>query len=375
MAGIYIHFPFCVKRCYYCDFYSTTSLKYIDSYLKALLKEVHLRKDYLSNQAIETIYFGGGTPSVLKVQDIERVLKELKNNYSISKSVEITIEINPDDNYTGYFKNLYSIGINRLSIGAQSFDDKFLELMNRRHKVEQVYKCIENATEAGIKNIGIDLLYGLPGMNLDLWNSTLEKAFNLPIKHLSAYHITYEKGTVFYDLLKQGKLFITDEEDSWLQYKMLHELADKYNFDHYEISNFSKKGYHSQHNSNYWNGAYYLGLGPSAHSYNGSCRQWNFADLRKYINSIEANKPPFDSEQLTLKDKANDYILTKLRTKPGLDLDVFKNLFNDENYKLIMKGIKKYVTSEHADIRDNTIYLTLKGWFISDKIISDLMII
>ena len=373
MAGIYIHFPFCVKRCYYCDFFSTTNLDYINDYLKILIKEIHLRSNYLANQTIETIYFGGGTPSLITANDIEQILIEIKNSFSISENPEITLEINPDDNHTSYFDNLNSIGINRLSIGAQSFDNKLLKLMNRRHRSEQIFECIESATRAGITNISIDLLYGLPGMNIELWKETLEIAFGLPIKHLSAYHLAYEKGTVFYCRLKKGTFSVIDEKDSWQQFKLLHKIADLNKFEHYEISNLSKTGYRSTHNSNYWNGKQYLGIGASAHSYNGVSRQWNYADLKKYFLSIENNDLADNNEQLTLKDKANDYILTILRTKNGFDFNYFKTTFGDNNYINILNRFQKYINSKHAEIKDNLAYLTLKGWFISDKIISDLM--
>ncbi len=374
MAGIYVHIPFCKKRCNYCDFYSTIKIGYLNEYLEALSKEIEIQANYFRNEEVETIYFGGGTPSILKTIEIEKLINSLKKIFNISKNPEVTLELNPDDCNNVYLKNIKSNGVNRISIGVQSFDDKILELMGRRHTVKQVYKCIDYALNAEIQNISIDLIYDLPEMNLNAWETTLGKAFKLPIQHLSAYHLTYEKGTIFNKWLMNGKLFKLNDEESWLQFEMLHNHAITNKFEHYEISNFAKAGFSSKHNSNYWNGSYYLGLGPSAHSYNGNSRQWNCSNLIKYNKLLISEKLAKESENLTKKDNANEYILTGLRTNIGINIEFFRNNYGEIYFRNLLKGLEKFVVSKHAEIKGNFGFLTLKGWFISDKIIGELMI-
>jgi putative oxygen-independent coproporphyrinogen III oxidase len=374
MSGIYIHIPFCKKRCNYCDFYSTINYDIKDEYLKALTKEIEIQTEYLENKTVETIYFGGGTPSVLEPDDIRDIIIIIKDHFDVSKNSENTLEINPDDNRNEYFEKIRAIGINRISIGVQSFDPIVLKLLGRRHSEKQIYKCIEDAIHAGIENIGIDLIYGLPGMTSHSWELTLEKAFELPIRHLSAYHLSYEKGTVFYKKLLDSEFAVTKEEESWKQFKIIHKMAVDNNFEHYEISNFSKKGFYSKHNSNYWNGTTYLGLGPSAHSYNGLSRQWNYSNLNKYVQFLKSHKLPGEIEILTEVDKINDYLLTRLRTNRGINFDEFHKKFGVFYNKTISDEFEKYLISGHARRIKNSGSLTLKGWYISDKIISDLMI-
>jgi oxygen-independent coproporphyrinogen-3 oxidase len=375
MAGIYIHFPFCKIRCNYCDFYSTIKIGFIDEYLNALEKETELQAGYLNNQIVKTIYFGGGTPSILGEYELRKVIESWNKYYTIADNSEITLEVNPDDVKSEYFDKIKSLGINRISIGVQSFDDKTLELLGRRHNSKQIYECITSAVKADIQNIGIDLIYGLPGLETKAWRFTLKKAFELPIKHLSAYHLTYEKGTVFYKYLMEGKLFKTDEEESWRQFEMIHDLANENNFEHYEISNFAKKGFYSKHNTNYWNGTPYLGLGPSAHSFNGYSRKWNYSNLNQYIKLINSNKSTGEGEELTLFNKANEYLITRLRTKIGIDFEYFRKKFGEDYNRILTNNFEKYLISGHAEKRNNFGFLTLKGWFISDKIISELMVL
>jgi len=375
MAGIYIHIPFCVQRCYYCDFYSTIKLQHIDDYVEALIKEIQLKSDFFQDSKIETIYFGGGTPSVLNINKIEKIKSVLYKTFKISNNPEITIEINPDDTNPIYLNNLLNIDINRLSIGVQSFDDTCLKLMNRRHNSKQAIKSIENAIKMGFKNISIDLIYGLPGMTLEKWIKELELAFSLQIRHLSAYHLTYEKKTVFKIWLIAGKIKSINDEESWQQFFHLNNEAKKNDFEHYEISNLAKKDFYSRHNSGYWNDKKYLGLGPSAHSYNGHSRQWNVSNLKNYIQAINDKKVFFETEELSIKNKINEYILTKLRTSAGLNLSLLKDSYGIKYFKYIRDKLNKYTNSEHALIKENQANLTLKGWFISDKIISDLLIV
>jgi oxygen-independent coproporphyrinogen III oxidase len=374
MAGIYIHFPFCITRCNYCDFYSTVKTQKNCRYIEVLKKETESMTAYLKNEIVKTIYFGGGTPSLLEASEIADILEHLKKNFIVSKNPEITLEVNPDDHRENYFKSIISVGINRISIGVQSLDNGVLKILGRRHTARQVYDCIDGVIMGGIKNIGIDLIYGIPGMTCKTWKLTLNKVFKLPIHHLSAYHLTYEKGTVLYKLLSKGEISLINEEESWKQFEIIDKTAFDNGFEHYEISNFAKKGYYSKHNANYWNGTTYLGLGPSAHSYNGRSRRWNCSDLNRYMNLVNSNDLYYEEEILTNQDKANEFLLTGLRTSTGIDFDYVKNSFGEKYLKKLSERFEKFVNSGHARNENHSGYLTLKGWFISDKIISDLMI-
>jgi len=382
VAGIYIHVPFCKKRCNYCDFYKTTNTTLIVDYLNALSKEISRKKNYFSFEKplntgiienIETIYFGGGTPSLLSLHDIEIIFKQLFSTFQISDTAEITFEINPDDVTFDFINGLKSIGVNRLSMGLQSFNDAYLKLMNRRHDSQQAFSSIETSIKAGITNLSIDLIYGLPEMNMSIWEQTLKTALKLSVQHLSAYHLTYENGTVFYDWLTNGKLKEIPEDTSFHQFEMLHNMAEDTGFEHYEISNFAKADNYSKHNSNYWKGIPYLGLGPSAHSYNGISRQWNVADIFGYCNAMNKGENAWKKEILTENNKINEFIMIRLRTKAGIDLDEFKNIFGITSQKCLLHSIQSFLITGDASIIENKLSLTLKGWFISDKIISALM--
>ncbi len=393
MAGIYIHVPFCKKRCHYCDFYSSVNLKLADGFKNSLISEIAQNKNFFRNSlqeplniltqssisdqdksTIGTLYFGGGTPSLLNQNTLKEIFAELKNNFHFSEDIEITFEVNPDDVTVKYCKMLLEFGANRLSIGVQSFDNEQLKFMNRRHDAAMANESISNAIKAGFSNISIDLIYGLPGMSIENWRETLTKTFSFPIKHLSAYHLTIEEGTVFYKLEKSGRISTANEEESLNQFELLHEIATLNGFVHYEISNFAKPGNYSNHNSNYWNGSKYLGLGPSAHSYNRKIRRWNISSVEKYIRCINNPEKLFDLEELRMKDKLNEYTLTSLRTNWGMDLHYFHDTFGDENYKYIFKILKKYSESGHVFFENEKAIMTLKGWFISDRIISEMIL-
>src|SRR5665647_3165394 len=296
MAGIYIHIPFCKKLCFYCDFYHIISLKDNKSFIDALQKEALLRKDYLGSEKVSTIYFGGGTPSVFSIEEIGIILDSIKKVYNVTDDCEITIELNPDDVSPGYLENLKQHDVNRISLGIQSWRDTDLKMLNRRHDSAQAVKALKDTLNAGFKNVTIDLIYGIPGMERKDWESNLDFSFSFDIKHLSAYHLTFEKGTVFGRMLEKGDISEIDEEDSAAQFNLLIEKAESAGFIHYEISNFAKPGYFSIHNSNYWKQVSYLGLGPSAHSFNGYTRQWNVRDLKGYIKSVNEGKSFFESE-------------------------------------------------------------------------------
>jgi oxygen-independent coproporphyrinogen-3 oxidase len=375
MAGIYIHIPFCRQKCYYCDFYKTVNTSLLPKFLQALKNEIRDRKNYLSNEKVETIYFGGGTPSVLTDSNLSEILNYLKQNFVVSPDAEITFEANPDDLTPEYLSHIYTTGINRLSVGIQSFQDKFLEKMNRRHNKQQAIEAIENSAKQGFNNISIDLIYGLPGLTLKEWKSDLTQVLQLPVQHLSAYHLTYHEGTAFYTWLKKGTLKELKEAESIAQFETLIETAGKMGYEQYEISNFAKNKLYSRHNSAYWMGVNYLGLGPSAHSYNGISRSWNVSHIDSYIKCIENNLSYFEEEQLTEKQKYNEYILTRIRTIWGVSLIEIENRFGPEMASYFFKNIDNQIKLNLVVHKNNIFTLTAKGLFISDEIMTNLMII
>ncbi|HCC71491.1 MAG TPA: coproporphyrinogen III oxidase, partial [Bacteroidales bacterium] len=331
MAGIYIHIPFCKKRCSYCDFYKTIDAELADTFLVSLEKEMELQRDYLEQKEVETIYFGGGTPTVLSAQQIGIILEKLHATFNIKEDTEITIEANPDDIKKTYTKSLAKTGINRISLGIQSWNDEILKLLNRRHNSEDARKALEHIFSSGIDNISADLIYGIPGMSLNQWKENLQITLDYDIKHLSAYHLTIEEHTVFGKMKKNNELREIDEEESEKQFNVLIDECEKNGFIQYEISNFCKEGYFSIHNTNYWRREPYLGLGPSAHSFNGESRQWNIADLNEYIKLIEKDEVPATIEILNVKDMFNEYVMTSLRTMWGIDLDYVEDKINKES--------------------------------------------
>lgn len=373
MAGIYIHIPFCKKLCFYCDFYHIVSVKDSSSFIDALLKETLQRKDYLKNETVTTIYFGGGTPSVFSIQEIERILSNITKNFNISNDCEITIELNPDDVNPEYLSNIKSLNINRISLGIQSWRDTDLKMLNRRHDAAQAVFALKNTLSAGFKNVTIDLIYGIPGMTMKDWESNLDFSFTFDIKHLSAYHLTIEQGTMFGKMLKKGEITEIDENDSAAQFNTLIDKAENAGFVQYEISNFGKPGFFSIHNSNYWKQVSYLGLGPSAHSFNGYSRQWNVRDLKGYIKAVNKGKPYFEREDLDVKTRFNEYIMTSLRTMWGIDLDYVEKMFEKEGYDYVVNLSGKYRNYGMMKLEKNSLVLTNQGKLISDNIISEFM--
>jgi oxygen-independent coproporphyrinogen-3 oxidase len=373
MAGIYIHIPFCKKLCFYCDFYHIVSVKDSSSFIDALLRETSLRKDYLKNETVTTIYFGGGTPSVFSIEEIGRILTNINSNFTISNDCEITIELNPDDVTPEYLRSLRLLNINRISLGIQSWHDTDLKMLNRRHDSAQAALALRNTLSAGFNNVTIDLIYGIPGMSMNDWESNLDFSFTFDIKHLSAYHLTIEQGTVFGKMLQKGDISEIDENDSAAQFNTLIEKTEKAGFVQYEISNFGKPGFFSKHNSNYWKQVNYLGLGPSAHSFNGFSRQWNVRDLKGYINSVNKGKPYFESEELDIKTRFNEYIMTSLRTMWGIDLEYVEKTFEKEGYDYVVNLSGKYRNYGLMNLEKNSLVLTNQGKLISDNIISEFM--
>lgn len=371
MSGIYFHIPFCKQLCHYCAFHKSISLQAKDRMLSCLKKELEKRKDYLDGKNIESIYFGGGTPSVYSPSEIQSLINEVSKHFTIEENAEITMEANPDDLTHDYLKELKETSINRLSVGIQSFHDEDLILMNRRHSGQQAYDAIKRAQDYGFDNISVDQIYGVPGLTFEKWEQNLRKVFELNIQHISSYHLMYDPNTVFSHKLKKGTLKEVDEEVSLAQYKHLIAEAKKQGFIHYEISNFSKLGLESKHNSSYWQQKKYLGLGPSAHSYNINRREWNISDNHKYMKAIEEGGNYSEFEELTFNDRFNDYVLTSLRTMWGLDLKLVKKEFGDIYFQHCLKKSDKFIKSDDVRIENKHIILTDKGVFISNDVMSD----
>ncbi len=374
MAGVYIHIPFCRKKCFYCDFYKTTEVTQKPLFLKSLLQETTLRQDYLKGETVETIYLGGGTPSVLTVEELSNILTNLKTSFQVSKQAEITLEANPDDLSPQFLGELLQIGFNRLSIGIQSFSDHDLRRMNRRHTSQQALQVVYDAVAKGFSDISIDLIYGLPGLTMEQWQANLETALHLPVNHLSAYHLTYHEGTKFYEWLKKGQLVELPEDDSVAQFEKLIDKTLEAGFEQYEISNFARENAYSKHNSSYWKDHNYLGLGPSAHSYDGVSRQWNVADLYKYMFALEAGRLDCQQEILTETERANDYLITRIRTKWGISIHYLQTHFGEKLSRKVLQSAQPFIGAGQLQHNGDIISLTRSGIMISDKIMLALMV-
>jgi len=373
MAGIYIHIPFCKKLCHYCDFYHIISPADNSVFIDAIEAEIPLRKEYLVSETISTIYIGGGTPSVFSIKELNTLLDTLYEHFTVEEKCEMTIELNPDDITPRYLEGLKKLNINRISIGIQSWDDSYLKMLNRRHDSAQAESALRETLKAGFENITIDLIYGIPGMTNKEWTAALDHSFSFDIKHLSAYHLTFEKGTVFGKMLEKGEIDELDEDDSNALFNILIEKAEHAGFIHYEISNFGKPGYFSIHNSNYWKQVNYIGLGPSAHSFNGYSRQWNIRDLKSYVEAVNMGKSFFEREELDTKARFNEYIMTSLRTMWGIDLEYVERTFEKEGYDYVVNLASKFRNYGLMNHEKNALILTNQGKMISDNIISEFM--
>jgi len=373
MAGIYVHIPFCKTLCNYCDFYHIISPGNHSEFIKTLLHEIKTRQDYVGNDPVSTIYIGGGTPSVLSVKELETILNCLKTGFSIEHDSELTIELNPDDVTSHYLKELKKLEFNRISLGIQSWRDEDLKMLNRRHTEAQAEKALQETLNAGFENVSIDLIYGIPGMGLKEWEKNISKALKYDIKHISAYHLTIEPGTVFGKMKEKGLIEEIDEEESTAEFNMLLKKTESAGFVQYEISNFSKPGYFSVHNSNYWKQIPYIGLGPSAHSFNGYSRQWNVSDIKKYIKQVTNNEQFFEKEELNAKTRFNEYIMTSLRTMWGIDLDYVESTFEKEGYDYVINLSGKFIDYGLMRRNQTNLILTNQGKMISDNIISEFM--
>jgi len=372
MAGIYIHIPFCRVACHYCNFHFSTSLKGKNDFLEALLKEMHLQQDYLQSEIVETIYFGGGTPSLLQTEELNRVLENIYALFKVDSAPEITLEANPDDITAEKATAWKQAGVNRLSIGVQSFFDEDLRWMNRAHAAGQAEQGIRLVQDSGIYNITIDLIYGTPTLTDEHWEHNLNKAIDLGIPHLSCYALTVEQGTALEVMIRKNKVQAADQEVQARQFIQLMQYMQDAGYDHYEISNFCKPGWRSRHNSAYWNGKKYLGLGPSAHSFNGKSRQWNIAGNALYAHALRTGQVPFEQEVLTDRQRMNEYIMTALRTMEGIDLTYVKNLYGEQEVQRLLRESRKYIDQHKILRHDNRLQLTMEGKLFADGIAAEL---
>lgn len=373
MAGVYIHIPFCKSLCGYCDFYSITDNSLKAALVQALMHEASMRSSYLEGEPVETIYLGGGTPSLLETDETAALLEAVMKNFSLDKNPEITVEVNPDDVHDGYIGALKKAGVNRISLGLQSWNDKLLRYMGRRHDAAQSARALDTVFGEGIENVSADIIYGLPGMTIADLRSDLEKTLAYPVKHLSAYHLTIEEGTRFGKLRKEGKLKETDEETSASMFGILGAVCHEHGFIHYEISNFALEGYISRHNSSYWKQVPYIGLGPSAHSFDRRSRQWNVSDVKKYIRAIEKGEIPSEREELDRLTVFNEYVMTSLRTMWGIDLLHVEEMYDKELHDYLVNLSDRYIRYGLMKREKNTLILTDQGKMISDNIIAELL--
>jgi oxygen-independent coproporphyrinogen III oxidase len=374
VAGIYIHIPFCRRACHYCNFHFSTSLKGKNDFLEALLKEVVLQEDYLSGSRVETIYFGGGTPSLLDGGELQSILSALHQHFDVMADAEVTLEANPDDITTEKLSHWKNAGVNRLSIGVQSFFEDDLRWMNRAHSAQQAKDSIKLSQDMGFSNLTIDLIYGTPTLTDKNWNTNMETAIDLGVPHLSCYALTVEEGTALEVMIKKNKVAATDTEVQARQFTQLMNRLQAEGYEHYEISNFALPGKRSRHNSSYWSGKKYLGLGPSAHSFNGVSRQWNVAGNALYVHALKRNELPFEKEELTDRQRFNEYIMTSLRTMEGLDLGFVIKHFGEEKVSLLQSESRKYMDTGKLLLSENHLQLTNEGKLFADGIAADLFI-
>jgi len=375
MAGIYIHIPFCKQACHYCNFHFSTQLKYKNAIFNAILQEAEARKSYLEKQKVETIYLGGGTPSLLSIDELNILFEHLEKHFDLSVLNEVTIEANPDDLKVDYLKALKTTKVNRLSVGIQSFFDEDLQFMNRAHNAKEAATCIQFAKDAGFEKFSIDLIYGIPKKIGGSFEKNLEQFFELDIDHLSAYNLTVEDKTALAKMIEKDNAIAVDEIQSANEMNYLMESTANQNFEHYEISNFARHQQYALHNTNYWKGKHYLGLGPAAHSYNGKSRQWNVANNQVYLKKLTNNLPYFEVEQLTAHNKINELVLTGLRTKWGFDLNEIEKL-NITSKTTFTTQLNNLLTdqAEHIINENGFIKLTSAGKLYADNIAAELFL-
>jgi oxygen-independent coproporphyrinogen III oxidase len=367
LSGIYIHIPFCKQACHYCNFHFATSLRYKNEMIDALLKETRLRKDYLDGKTVETIYFGGGTPSLLSADELSTMIKQLEHSFTIAAAPEITLEANPDDINEQKLLDWKKIGINRLSIGIQSFFEEDLQWMNRAHNARQAIDNLQLARKY-FDNITVDLIYGTPQLTNEKWKSNVDTVIGLGIPHISCYALTVEPRTPLQKMIQQHKSENINPDKQSEQFLLLMQWLGDAGYEHYEISNFAKPGWRSRHNSSYWSGKKYLGIGPSAHSFDGATRQWNLANNNLYIQALTEEKIPFEKEELSPVQQLNEYIMTSLRTSEGLNL----GQLNANAGKILRAASKKYIESKLMILENDSLILTKEGKLLADGIAADL---
>lgn len=374
MSGIYIHIPFCKQACHYCDFHFSTSMGKKEAMVFALIKELELRKTEFKDELVETIYFGGGTPSVLETEEIETIIETIYSNFKVSKDPEITLEANPDDLSEEKINQLAKSPINRLSIGIQSFFTEDLRLMNRAHSAEEAIESLSLATRQ-FDNISIDLIYGIPGMSNERWKENIAKALSFDIPHISSYALTVEPKTALASFIKKGIVPPVEDEVAQEHFNILLEEMEKVGFESYEISNFGKPGYFSKNNTAYWQQKKYIGIGPSAHSFDGKRRGWNINNNPKYIKALEEDILPIEIEELSVKDQYNEYVMTGLRTIWGVSLEKVDSDFGEKYLEYLKKQASRYLEEELLYINDNVLLASKKGRFLADGIAADLFLV
>lgn len=373
LAGIYIHIPYCRKACHYCNFHFRTSLRSRDEMILAISRELEIRKNYLQND-VKTIYFGGGTPSVLATAQIGKLIQQIKTTFALEPDAEITLEANPEDINRNKALELKDIGVNRISLGVQSFDDEILTNLNRQHTGRQAINAITTLKEQGFNNMTLDLIYGIPGQHHDTWANNLRQAINLDIPHISSYALTIEEKTAFGHWQKSGKINAVSDTAYNNDYKLMCKLLREAGYEHYEVSNFARFGFKSLHNSSYWQNEAYLGLGPGAHSYNGKTRQFNLSNNARYIKLIKNNKPVFAEEVLSEIQLFNEYLLTGLRTNKGIDLLFIKNRFGIDLANKHNAFIEQCLHEGMATLKGDKFVLTDAALILADSIIIEMMI-
>ena len=381
MSGIYLHIPFCKSKCAYCNFFSLVTEKKMDDYVSALKKEIINRKSYLGDDVVKTIYFGGGTPSLLPIKYVEEILELLHENYNIISNPEVTLEINPDTIDKDKMLALKHLGVNRMSVGIQSFNDDDLRYLGRRHDSRHALQVLDDLSSVGFDRITLDLIYGMPTLTEEKWNHNLDIFFSTGISHLSAYALTVEPKTILGQKIEKEELREVSEEETIRHYNILVERTKENGFEHYEISNFAKEGCRSQHNSIYWQDVKYLGLGPSSHSYDGNSRQWNVSNLTKYIQFVNADIDTdtdmgryYEREILSKEDKFNEYVMTSLRTSWGCNIEKIERDYGESYAHNFLKDIKKYLDSGIMLMKDNNFILTDEGMLFADGIAADLFV-
>lgn len=372
---IYIHVPFCKQACHYCDFHFSTSMRYKDEMIQAIRQEIAQRKDYLEDKSIQSIYFGGGTPSVLDTNDVQQILDQIHQHFDVAPDAEITLEANPDDLDPQKVSALRQTAINRFSIGIQSFYEEDLRWMNRAHNAQEADAAIKRVQDAGFDNITCDLIYGYPLLTHEKWRSNMEKMVGYGIPHISSYAMTVEEKTALHHFIQKGKTKPLDDDQSATQMEYLIQTLRSHGFEHYEISNFAKDQKFAKHNTNYWFGKHYLGIGPSAHSFNGHSRSWNISNNAQYITGIGQNTPNLEVEILTTQDQINEYIMTSLRTMWGLHIPTVEKRFGTEAKNRILRESQTFLSSQDLQYSDDTLKLTAKGKRIADYIASELFVI